>query len=256
MKRFLLTSAMLVVLIPLAPANAADVSDATPVQAMAPLSVYRWTGLYGGVNGGLVSGNAAISWSAPGLGFRTTAAEDVNASSPGHVNTTGFTGGGQLGYNRQIQSILLGAEADLGYTGISGSRSFFSIRYHNPYAQTIDSKWLTTFRGRFGFVDGTWLGYATGGLAVANVSSTDRFIGEHGVGPINGSADQARAGWTAGVGIERAFGPQWTGRFEYLHVGLGATTDMAIGTIKPAVINHDHSLTEDIVRAAIDFRFD
>jgi len=31
---------------------------------------------------------------------------------------------------------------------------------------------------------------------------------------------------------------------------------MAIGTIKPAVINHDHSLTEDIVRAAIDFRFD
>jgi outer membrane immunogenic protein len=91
---------------------------------------------------------------------------------------------------------------------------------------------------------------------VANVSSTDRFIGEHGVGPVNGSADQARAGWTAGVGIERAFGPQWTGRLEYLHVGLGATTDMAIGTIKPAVINHDHSLTEDIVRAAIDFRFD
>src|SRR5580704_984043 len=51
MKRFLLTSAMLVVLIPLAPANATDVSDPTPVQAMAPLSVYRWTGLYGGVNG-------------------------------------------------------------------------------------------------------------------------------------------------------------------------------------------------------------
>jgi hypothetical protein len=39
MKRFLLTSAMLVVLIPLAPANATDVSDPTPVQAMAPLSV-------------------------------------------------------------------------------------------------------------------------------------------------------------------------------------------------------------------------
>jgi opacity protein-like surface antigen len=91
-------------------------------------------------------------------------------------------GGGQFGYNYQIQSILLGAEADLGYTGISGSRSFLSIRYHNPYAQMIDSKWLTTFRGRLGFVDGMWLGYVTGGLAVANVSSTDRFIGEHGAG--------------------------------------------------------------------------
>jgi len=31
---------------------------------------------------------------------------------------------------------------------------------------------------------------------------------------------------------------------------------MAIGTVKPAVINHYHSLTEDIVRAAVNFRFD
>jgi len=78
MKRFLLTSAMLVVLIPLAPANAADVSDAMPVQAMTPLSVYRWTGLYGGINGGLVSGNAAISPEVAGHFWRKSLIENRN----------------------------------------------------------------------------------------------------------------------------------------------------------------------------------
>jgi outer membrane immunogenic protein len=150
---------------------------------------------------------------------------------------------------------LLGAEADLGYAGISGSRSFFSIAYHNPYAQTVDSNWLTTFRGRFGFVNGTWHRYVTGGLAVANVSSTDRFIGEHGVGPVNGSADQIRAGWTAGTGVEWAFAPQWTGRLEYLFVDLATASDVAIGTVTGAVINHNHSLTENIVRVGVNFRF-
>jgi outer membrane immunogenic protein len=176
------------------PANAADVPDGAPVQALAPLSVYGWTGLYAGVNVGGVSGDAAVSWSAPGLGFNVAGAADVNASSPGNLRTIGATGGGQVGYNYQIQSIVLGAEGDVNYVGVSGSRSFMSLRFHNPYAQTVDSNWLTTFRGRLGLVNGPWLGYVTAGIAVANVSSTDRFVGEHGVGPVNGSADQVRAG--------------------------------------------------------------
>jgi outer membrane immunogenic protein len=179
----------------------------------------------------------------------------VNASGPGHVSAGGITSGGQVGYNQQVQSIFLGAEADFGYAGISASRSFTSITYHNPYAQSVSSNWLTTFRGRLGFVNGTWLGYFTGGIAVANVSSTDRFIGEHGVGPVNGSADQIRAGLTAGMGVEWAFAPKWTGKLEYLFVDLATASDVAVGTVTGAVINHDHSLTENIVRAGVNFRF-
>jgi outer membrane immunogenic protein len=172
MKRFLLWSAIAVALVAAFPANAADVPDGVPVQAIAPLPVYDWTGFYAGANAGGVLGIAAVSWNAPGPGFSKYGAADVNASSPGHFNVSGLTSGGQFGYNDQRRSILFGAEVDFGYAGISGSRSFTSIRYHNPYAQTLESNWLATFRGRFGFVNGTWLGYLTGGIAVANVSST------------------------------------------------------------------------------------
>jgi outer membrane immunogenic protein len=255
MRGFLLWGAISVALVATFPANAADVPDAAPLRAIAPLSADRWTGLYAGANLGGVWGNDAVSWTAPGLGFNSFATADVNASSPGHIRAAGFTGGGQVGYNYQIQSIVLGAEADLGYAGISGSRSFISIVYHNPYDQSVDSNWLATFRGRLGFVNGTWFGYVTGGLAVANVSSTDRFIGEHGVGPVNGSADQVRAGWTAGVGVEWAFAPQWTAKLEYLYVDLATASDVAVGTVNGAVINHDHSLTENVVRVGVNFRF-
>jgi outer membrane immunogenic protein len=256
LRGFLLWGAISVALVATFPANAADVPDAAPLRAIAPLSADRWTGLYAGANLGGVWANDAVSWTAPGPGFNLLGSGDVNISGPGHIHAAGFTGGGQVGYNYQIQAIVLGAEADFGYAGISGSRSFTSIENHNPYAQMVDSNWLATFRGRLGFVNGTWLGYVTGGLAVANVSSTDRFIGEHGVGPVNGSADQVRAGWTAGVGAEWAFARQWTAKLEYLYVDLATASDVAVGPVTGAVIDHDHSLTENIVRVGANFRFD
>jgi outer membrane immunogenic protein len=256
LRGFLLWGAISAALVATIPANAADVPDAAPLRSIAPLSADRWTGLYAGANLGGVWANDAVSWIAPGLGFSVQGAADVNASSSGHISAAGFTGGGQVGYNYQIQPIVLGAEADFGYAGISGSRSFTSIEYHNPYAQMVDSKWLSTFRGRLGFASGTWLGYITGGLAVANVSTTDRFIGEHGVGAINGSADQVRAGWTAGAGVEWAFARQWTAKLEYLYVDLATASDVAVGPVTGAVIDHDHSLTENIVRVGANFRFD
>jgi outer membrane immunogenic protein len=256
MGRFLFLSAIPVALVSTFPANAADVPDGAPVQAMAPLHVHDWTGFYVGANAGGVLGDANISWTAPGPGFSTHGAADVNASGTGHTSAGGITSGGQVGYNQQFRSIFLGAEADFGYAGISASRSFTSITYHNPYAQMVSSNWLTTFRGRLGFVNGSWLGYVTGGLAVANVSSTDLFIGRHGVGPVNGSANQVRAGGTVGTGVEWAFAPQWTAKLEYLYVDLATASDVAIGTVTGAVIDHDHRLTENIVRVGVNFRFD
>jgi outer membrane immunogenic protein len=121
MGRFLFLSAIPVVaLVSTFPANAADVPDGAPVQAMAPLHVHDWTGFYVGANAGGVLGDADISWTAPGLGFSTHGAADVNASGTGHTSAGGITSGGQVGYNQQFRSIFLGAEADFGYAG--GSR--------------------------------------------------------------------------------------------------------------------------------------
>ena len=72
----------------------------------------------------------------------------------------------------------------------------------------------------------------------------------------NGSADQVRAGGTVGTGVEWAFAPQWTAKLEYLYVDLATASDVAIGTVTGAVIDHDHRLTENIVRVGVNFRFD
>ena len=88
----------------------------------------------------------------------------------------------------------------------------------------VSSNWLTTFRGRLGFVNGSWLGYVTGGVAVANVSSTDLFIGRHGAVRSMGHGSSPRRR-DVGTGVEWAFAP-----LEYLYVDL-ATPVIAIGML-------------------------
>jgi outer membrane immunogenic protein len=183
-------------------AGAADLEVKAPVTRTGP--VQPWAGWYAGLNAGAVSTEERVAWSAaaaPG-GFNDLGASDINASSPGHVRTTGFTGGGQFGYNLQFQSLVAGSEADLQYMGINGSRSLLSMTFQNPYTQAVQSNWLSTVRGRLGVASQSWLLYATAGLAVGQMNFTDNFLGLHGVGPINSSVSGTRAGWAAGAGAE------------------------------------------------------
>jgi outer membrane immunogenic protein len=77
----------------------------------------------------------------------------------------GVIGGGQLGANWQVGSIVLGVEADA-----EGSSQRKTITAPMPVlgslVQDYNQPWFATFRGRVGwaFVDG-WLAYATGGGA-------------------------------------------------------------------------------------------
>lgn len=241
-------------------AGAAAAADMTlpmkPPPAIA--SGVDWTGWYAGANLGVVRGDEAIAWTGsppvPG-GFTAAGAADVNASSPGHVSTTGFTGGGQVGFNRQLQSFVMGVEADLDYTDVSGTRNVVSIAFHNPYVQSVQSHWLGTIRGRFGVPYRGWLFYATAGLAVAHESFTDNFFGTAGAGPINSSVSATRAGWAAGAGIEWALADAWSIKAEYLHVDLGTLTDVGASAINLATITHAHGLTEDIARVGFNYRF-
>ena len=112
---------------------------------VSPLPVYDWKRCYGGLNAGGV-------W------------------SPG-IDAFGFTGGGQVGCNWQWNtSFVWGGEADLQYTGLDGSRDVFAL---NASAhENFSSRWLATFRGRFGWLASSNMdSYGTGGLALANVNS-------------------------------------------------------------------------------------
>jgi outer membrane immunogenic protein len=95
---------------------------------------------------------------------------------------------------------VAGLEADVEYTGLNGTRSLISQVFQNPYAQSVQSNWLSTVRGRLGIAYGAGLFYGTGGLTIAQVKFTDSFLGLHGVGPINASVSNTRVGWS---GIQR-----------------------------------------------------
>jgi outer membrane immunogenic protein len=238
-------------------ASAADLPAPEAVLAPPPAPAAvpaTWTGWYAGLNAGAVWGDESVSWQGT-AGFSARAVGDIANSSPGDVRTTGFTGGGQLGYNFQFQSLVAGLETDLQYTGVDGTRSVISQVDLNPYAQSVDSHWLGTTRGRLGFAYGPWLIYGTGGLAVAHVGYNDNFLGRHGVGPINSSSSYTAVGWTAGGGAEWAFATRWSVKLEYLFVDLGPQTDSATNAVGLAVLTHAHSLTEDIARIGVNYRF-
>jgi outer membrane immunogenic protein len=213
-----------------------------------------------GVNAGAIWGNDDISWtaaSAPG-GFTPLGASLINTFGPGHIHETGFSGGGQVGFNYQFKNFVLGLEDDIGYTGLKGTRTVSNIPVFatpNSITQTFESNWLATFRGRLGVTLGSWLFYGTGGAAIAQVKVSDNFTDPVG-GVSASSTDTVRAGWTAGGGVEWAYSRLWSAKLEYLHVDLGQACDCSVATNFPAAsITHEHNITEDLVRVGINYRF-
>ena len=94
----------------------------------------------------------------------------------------GFVGGGQIGCNYQMNSFVLGVEADAQYTGMraavtrSRSATPMAVGHHRSrqHLDLFESNWLATFRGRAGFTTGPVLFYITGGAAFADVTFNDQ----------------------------------------------------------------------------------
>ncbi|PDT58085.1 hypothetical protein CO678_30300 [Bradyrhizobium diazoefficiens] len=226
---------------------------------------YNWTGFYAGLNGG-------YSWG------RTTATAVIGVPFPaGSIGTAkqnvdGGLGGGQVGYNWQLdRKWVVGVEADIQGTGERGRSNdvLGTIRIGRfgvtaSTATSTDFPWFATFRGRGGFlVDPSLLLYATGGLAVGEVkfSSTptltlQAFDGNDPVGaPISAtgatvSESRTRVGWTLGAGLEKKFAPNWSAKLEYLYIDLGTKTYFA-GTGNDI----DVKFRDHILRAGFNYQF-
>jgi outer membrane immunogenic protein len=256
------------------PALAADL----PLKAPAPAqlaSAYTWSGFYVGVNAGAVWGRSDQA-STPNAELAVPGQIPVTLSFlvPSLRGTRDFdvkpTGGGQIGYNTQINQFVLGLEADINYVGL---RNNFAITVPTSpvssfeAAQSTSIDWLATFRGRAGLAFNNVLFYGTGGAAVGR-ARFDSAITVHtgagfGDGFLNVSASETRTGWVAGGGAEYGLG-RWSFRLEYLHVDLGSFTASAPFTGPYAVapppcincfLNTNISLKADLVRLGANYRF-
>ena len=136
--------------------SAADIPR--PV-ANAPVVVaaYNWTGFYVGVHAGYgwADGDVGIGITDP-----TGIAQGVAAAGGFPVRYSfdhdGYVAGGQIGYNHQMGSWLLGVEADISVTGIDGSQSVVLpacpiCAFSNASSASQKMDWFGTVRGRLGF---------------------------------------------------------------------------------------------------------
>jgi outer membrane immunogenic protein len=166
----------------------------------------------------------AYSWAGPYLGANLGYAwgsVDNNLTKP-----SGVVGGLQAGYNWQSGPWVFGVEGDIQATGAEDT--FAPWKFANP--------WFGTVRGRVGYALNNVLLYATGGLAFGELTATTFGMSE----------SQTNAGWTAGVGAEMGFAPNWSAKVEYLFVDLadsnfvitGASNGFRFGLVRAGVNYH------------------
>ena len=169
------------------PAFAADVIDSVP-EAATPMEeppLATWSGPYAGIQ--------------LGYGFAGEAQEPGN-----QIDTDGFVGGGFAGYNAELgNGLVLGAEGDVGYSGVKGSNGGTEVR------SGVDG----SIRARLGYaVTPEILPYVTGGGAAQSLKVTD----------VGGSDRNTMLGWTAGAGVDVKVSDNVFVRGEYRYTDFGA----------------------------------
>ncbi len=239
-------------------ANAADIARSAYKAPPAPVATYSWTGFYIGVNAGYTWSNdnsintrsvagpcdlAAVGCPAS-PNYSTLFALGATGSVDGKFD--GFIGGGQLGYNWQVQNWVWGVEADIQWLSNSDGTGTYSVTVPSPafpaqpvlttFSGSASLEWLGTVRGRVGFLSTPQAFiYVTGGLAYGEAKLSGTYnatcvVCTFATRP-NGAfaASDILVGWTLGGGAEWLIAPNWTFKAEYLYYDLG---DLSVsGTI-------------------------
>lgn len=227
-------------------AMAADIGvPGTPPSA--PFSYYpatapvNWGGIYFGVNGGYGFGSS--NWTNAGVSTGNFPTSGAIVGGTAGLNYAGFGGG-----------LMFGVEGDLDWSALKGSSSTaacVALGASPGTACETKSEWLSTARGRVGYVFDRFLIFATAGAAIGDFQLA--------LNPPAAFRGVDQIGWTAGGGVEFAFTDSWTAKIEYLYVDLGTFSCPAGTTCALAnaagISNGSASLNENIVRAGVNYKF-
>jgi outer membrane immunogenic protein len=268
-------------------ASAADLAYKAAPMPMAP-APFSWTGFYIGANvGGAWTPNSGGSDFGPLFPPFIVLAPQAAIPTliPGQLDVlggggrrSGVIGGGQVGYNWQVNQFVLGVEADAVGTGLNGSSASATRSFGPPILlatvnQTVSVDfgridWMASFRGRAGFAVDRALFYVTGGAAVAEFGgSTTTVVNGPGIAIPAGTfvatngGSSTRWGWTVGGGIEWAFSQNWGVAGEYRHTDFGnrhTAFDIPSGLAAAPIFATGTSssrLTVDQATARLNYRF-
>ena len=231
-----------------------------------------WTGLY-------VGAHAGYGW---GEHSGTGVYADENVSLDlfdGSFDLEGALAGGQIGFNLQSGSFLIGIEGDGSWANIDGSGSFSFDQGTSPapdYTWNLDTKvdWLASLRGRIGLLaTPALLIYGTAGVAWAGLETHSEVICHQDNCPkgnnpttVLASASETAVGWVAGLGAEWQFGRGWSLKAEWQHYEFDDVDGKLKGVAypnndpKPMQPNYTNDtfpgdVTIDAVRVGVNYKF-
>jgi outer membrane immunogenic protein len=281
-----------------------------PTVAVAP--AFTWAGFYAGVNAGAGFGTHESSILVPPEAFPVAAPVAVPVAAPVETpppvvappppgpppvvppappppappphhkkdplvtyrdRHSGFVGGGQIGYNVQLGSFVIGVEADLQAADLGGRAAPIVTPFVPGFVPVIRQShvdWFGTVRGRAGvafdqvpFFNQVLL-YGTGGFAYGGISDTGFCAGAF-------QCDNHRVGtgWAAGGGVEWALPVNWFGTsativgVEGLWVNLGHRNHVAqtfAGTFdgQPVIVaggGRNEDTEFGVIRAKLSLKF-
>jgi outer membrane immunogenic protein len=165
------------------------------------------------------------------------------------ADQSGFIGGTQIGYNHQIDNLVLGIEWDFDWSNIRATRDGFVGSGIGTIRSSADTPWITTLAGRVGLtLDRTLVYFKIGGGWVRNNAALTNLTSGATV-----SASNTNGGWLIGAGAEYAFPflPHWSAKLEYEFLGLADQTGLAL--IKSGTFDFNRDV--QLLKFAISYKF-
>ena len=222
-------------------ASAADLGSkraAKPAPAAAEPAVrnFDWTGFYLGVNGGLGQENSG--WTLTSDGFKT--GQDV----------IGGVVGSHTGFLRQFGRWVAGIDVDADWANARGTASC-----NAPVFCTTNIKGLEALQARLGVAQGSWLLYATGGMAWEQIER--RVTSTKNPNFLEIAGPETSRGWVIGAGVDTALTSNVTFGLNYQHYMFGSENlSFFDQTTGKAQDNTDFAAQAiNVIEARLSFKF-
>jgi len=203
-----------------------------------------WSGPYIGIHAGYAWGNAST----------TDNVKDGVRPGPFDYSPEGGFGGGQAGWNLQMDRFVVGVEGDLSYLDLSGS-GIIPSDSSSHQTLTLDGGLYGDITARAGFLlTPSTLVYGKGGFAFYNgeakQTSANPAYSQQGAGTFTG--------WTAGAGIERRLTDAVSIKVEWMHVEFGDEGGSQTSISDPPVghvYSNSTSLDADTIKVGLNYHF-
>jgi outer membrane immunogenic protein len=219
MKQFLVPSIVLSAFV-VSSAMAADLPIRKGEPAPPPAAaIFDWSGIY-------VGGH---------IGYGYADADIAGLAQPLRLESEGFLGGAQGGWNYQTGRFVLGAELDFSFADINSNNSNVTGNVSSS------TPWLATATTRLGYTWDRFLVYGKVGAAFAQFDYNVN----------NLTASETLVGFTVGTGLEWAVSGNWSAKAEYNYLDFGRSA-----------VNFDNSNVSldidqriSVIKAGVNYRF-